>query len=187
MHRRQFCVFVFSVRRLGGPWRSLASLLLLLFLQVSHDQDFLNSVCEEILHLDHQRVNPYKGNYDQFKDMEAQKRRQQVGKSRHARLHCCCTFVKKNYDQWMWGAVGLCRDQLILFEEGLVSPPSILIFSPHPTPRPVITRCFASQAKEWEKQQRRLAALKKGGQSKGKAEETVRELDSPPVSRQLCV
>ncbi|CAN0220325.1 unnamed protein product, partial [Scytosiphon promiscuus] len=74
-------------------------------LVVSHDQDFLNSVCEEILHLDHQRVNQYKGNYDQFKEMEAQKRRQ--------------------------------------------------------------------QAKEWEKQQRRLTALKKGGQSKGKAEETV--------------
>lgn len=33
---------------------------------------------------------------------------------------------------------------------------------------------FGLQAKEWEKQQRRLAALKKGGQSKGKAEETVR-------------
>ncbi|CAM9727361.1 unnamed protein product, partial [Ectocarpus fasciculatus] len=81
-------------------------------LVVSHDQDFLNSVCEEILHLDHQRVNQYKGNYDQFKEMEAQKRRQ--------------------------------------------------------------------QAKEWEKQQRRLAALKKGGQSKGKAEETVSTL-SPPV------
>lgn len=46
--------------------------------QVSHDQDFLNSVCEEILHLDHQRVNQYKGNYDQFKEMEAQKRKQQV-------------------------------------------------------------------------------------------------------------
>lgn len=46
--------------------------------QVSHDQDFLNSVCEEILHLDSQRVNQYKGNYDQFKEMEAQKRKQQV-------------------------------------------------------------------------------------------------------------
>ena len=48
------------------------------FWKVSHDQDFLNSVCEEILHLDHQRVNQYKGNYDQFKEMETQKRRQQV-------------------------------------------------------------------------------------------------------------
>ena len=53
-------------------------------LQVSHDQDFLNSVCEEILHLDHQRVNQYKGNYDQFKEMEAQKRRQQVRETKEA-------------------------------------------------------------------------------------------------------
>lgn len=47
-------------------------------MQVSHDQDFLNSVCEEILHLDQKRINQYKGNYDQFKEMEAQKRKQQV-------------------------------------------------------------------------------------------------------------
>ena len=46
--------------------------------QVSHDQDFLNSVCEEILHLDSKKVVQYKGNYDQFKEMEAQKRKQQV-------------------------------------------------------------------------------------------------------------
>ena len=46
---------------------------------------------------------------------------------------------------------------------------------PHPTPpHPTPLRApLALQAKEWEKQQRRLAALKKGGQSKGKAEETV--------------
>lgn len=35
---------------------------------------------------------------------------------------------------------------------------------------------WLAQAKEWEKQQRKLAALKKGGQSRGKAEETVRRL-----------
>ncbi|CAM9894557.1 unnamed protein product, partial [Phaeothamnion confervicola] len=46
-------------------------------LVVSHDQDFLNSVCEEILHLEDQKVVPYKGNYDAFKEMEAQKRVQQ--------------------------------------------------------------------------------------------------------------
>jgi ATP-binding cassette, subfamily F, member 1 len=39
-------------------------------LVVSHDQDFLNSVCEEILHLEDQKVQQYKGNYDQFKEME---------------------------------------------------------------------------------------------------------------------
>ena len=30
---------------------------------VSHDQDFLNSVCEEIIHLDDKKLVVYKGNY----------------------------------------------------------------------------------------------------------------------------
>jgi ABC-type sulfate/molybdate transport systems ATPase subunit len=34
---------------------------------VSHDQDFLNSVCDEILHLDNKKIVQYKGNYDDFK------------------------------------------------------------------------------------------------------------------------
>jgi ABC-type sulfate/molybdate transport systems ATPase subunit len=36
-------------------------------LVVSHDQDFLNSVCQEILHLDSKKLVTYRGNYDQFK------------------------------------------------------------------------------------------------------------------------
>jgi hypothetical protein len=36
-------------------------------LVVSHDQDFLNSVCDEILHLDNRKIVQYKGNYDDFK------------------------------------------------------------------------------------------------------------------------
>lgn len=36
-------------------------------LVVSHDQDFLNSVCDEILHLDNKKIVQYKGNYDDFK------------------------------------------------------------------------------------------------------------------------
>ena len=36
-------------------------------LVVSHDQDFLNSVCEEIIHLDDKKLVVYKGqNYDTF-------------------------------------------------------------------------------------------------------------------------
>eukprot|EP00624_Nannochloropsis_granulata_P002144 evm.model.NODE_2063_length_9545_cov_26.850393.2 len=46
-------------------------------LVVSHDQDFLNSVCEEILHLDSKKIVQYKGNYDDFKEMEEQKRKGQ--------------------------------------------------------------------------------------------------------------
>ncbi|RHY28740.1 hypothetical protein DYB32_007635 [Aphanomyces invadans] len=43
---------------------------------VSHDADFLNSVCGEILHLENKKLVSYKGNYDQFKEMEVQKRKQ---------------------------------------------------------------------------------------------------------------
>lgn len=108
VRRRRFCIFVFA----ASPLFLLALFLLRAsFVQVSHDQDFLNSVCEEILHLDHQRVNPYKGNYDQFKDMEAQKRRQQVGESRQipARtptLLLAALFVKNIFSVCVgWGGM----------------------------------------------------------------------------------
>jgi ATP-binding cassette subfamily F protein 1 len=74
---------------------------------VSHDQDFLNSVCEEIIHLDEQGLQYYKGDYDTFKEMEAQRRKQLL--------------------------------------------------------------------KDWEKQQKRIAQLKRSGQTKGKAEEQVKK------------
>ncbi|CAE7632571.1 ABCF4, partial [Symbiodinium microadriaticum] len=45
-------------------------------LVVSHDQDFLNSVCQEIIHLEDMKLVVYKGNYDTFKEMEATKRKQ---------------------------------------------------------------------------------------------------------------
>ncbi len=47
-------------------------------LVISHDQDFLNSVCQEILHLFQTKVDPYKGNYDTFKALEETKRKQQL-------------------------------------------------------------------------------------------------------------
>jgi ATP-binding cassette subfamily F protein 1 len=37
---------------------------------VSHDQDFLNSVCQEILHIEDLQLVSYKGNYDSFKKAE---------------------------------------------------------------------------------------------------------------------
>lgn len=43
---------------------------------VSHDQDFLNSVCEEILHLEDKKLVTYKGNYDSFKEQEEVRRKQ---------------------------------------------------------------------------------------------------------------
>jgi ATP-binding cassette subfamily F protein 1 len=74
-------------------------------LVVSHDQDFLNSVCQEILHIEDLKLISYKGNYDTFKKAEAERLKQQI--------------------------------------------------------------------KAWEKQEKRLRELKKAGQSKVKAQETV--------------
>ncbi|RMX67833.1 hypothetical protein DD238_000495 [Peronospora effusa] len=45
-------------------------------LVVSHDADFLNSVCTEVLHLENKKIVHYKGNYDMFREMEKQKRKQ---------------------------------------------------------------------------------------------------------------
>jgi ATP-binding cassette, subfamily F, member 1 len=45
-------------------------------LVVSHDQDFLNSVCQEIVHLEHKKLIVYKGNYDNFKEQEAVRKKQ---------------------------------------------------------------------------------------------------------------
>ena len=45
---------------------------------VSHDQDFLNSVCQEILHIEDLKLISYKGNYDSFKKAERTRFEQNV-------------------------------------------------------------------------------------------------------------
>lgn len=40
---------------------------------VSHDQNFLNNVCTDIIHLDNQKLYYYRGNYNDFKKMYKQK------------------------------------------------------------------------------------------------------------------
>jgi ATP-binding cassette, subfamily F, member 1 len=40
---------------------------------VSHDQDFLSNVCDNIIHLESLKLNYYKGDYDMFKKMHAQR------------------------------------------------------------------------------------------------------------------
>lgn len=45
-------------------------------LVVSHDQSFLDNVCNEIIHLDQQKLFYYKGNYSMFKKMYVQKRKE---------------------------------------------------------------------------------------------------------------
>jgi ATP-binding cassette subfamily F protein 1 len=47
-------------------WRST-------LLVVSHDQDFLSAVVTDIVHLEDRKLYYYKGNYDDFKEMHAQK------------------------------------------------------------------------------------------------------------------
>lgn len=45
---------------------------------MSHDQSFLDNVCNEIIHLDNKKLYYYKGNYSMFKKMFVQKRREMV-------------------------------------------------------------------------------------------------------------
>lgn len=45
---------------------------------VSHDQSFLDNVCNEIIHLDNKKLYYYKGNYTMFKKMFVQKRREML-------------------------------------------------------------------------------------------------------------
>jgi len=44
---------------------------------VSHQREFLNSVCTDIIHLTQQKLIPYKGNYDAFEKVASEKLRQQ--------------------------------------------------------------------------------------------------------------
>lgn len=45
---------------------------------VSHDQSFLDNVCNEIIHLDQQKLFYYKGNYSMFKKMYVQKKKEMI-------------------------------------------------------------------------------------------------------------
>ncbi|XP_071802086.1 ATP-binding cassette sub-family F member 1-like [Asterias amurensis] len=47
-------------------------------LVVSHDQQFLDDVCTDVIHLDMQKLQYYKGNYNAFKKMFKQKRKEQL-------------------------------------------------------------------------------------------------------------
>ncbi|KAK9498713.1 hypothetical protein O3M35_003287 [Rhynocoris fuscipes] len=45
---------------------------------VSHDQSFLDNVCNEIIHLDQCKLHYYKGNYSMFKKMHVQKKKEML-------------------------------------------------------------------------------------------------------------
>ncbi len=46
-------------------------------LVISHDRDFLDAVSQYTLHIEHQRLNEYKGNYSAFERMRAERLQQQ--------------------------------------------------------------------------------------------------------------
>ena len=42
-------------------------------LMISHDRDFIDATCERILHIEHQQLNAYKGNYSEFERHRAER------------------------------------------------------------------------------------------------------------------
>lgn len=46
-------------------------------LLISHDRDFIDSVCEGIIHIEHQQLTTYKGNYSAFERQRAERLAQQ--------------------------------------------------------------------------------------------------------------
>jgi len=46
-------------------------------LLISHDRDFIDNICQGILHVEHQQINTYTGNYSNFERQRAEKLSQQ--------------------------------------------------------------------------------------------------------------
>jgi ATP-binding cassette, subfamily F, member 3 len=44
---------------------------------ISHDRDFIDSVCESVVHIEHLRLNTYRGNYSSFERQRAERLAQQ--------------------------------------------------------------------------------------------------------------
>ena len=53
---------------------------------ISHDRDFLDAVCTDILHIEHQRITPYRGNYSQFEAQRAEQLAQQQSQFEKAQV-----------------------------------------------------------------------------------------------------
>lgn len=62
-----------------------------MLLVVSHDQDFLESICSDFLHLEHKKLVHYRGTYYDFKRMHAQREKELVC-GPYEEPHCamCC-------------------------------------------------------------------------------------------------
>lgn len=53
---------IFSIQWLEDYLKNVQGVVLF----TSHDRNFLNGICTDILDLDHERITPYKGNYEDF-------------------------------------------------------------------------------------------------------------------------
>jgi len=69
VNKFQWCISVFAVFSYLQGWKKT-------LLVVSHDQSFLDNVCNEIIHLDQKKLFYYKGNYSMFKKMHLQKKKE---------------------------------------------------------------------------------------------------------------
>ncbi|MGM0482160.1 MAG: ATP-binding cassette domain-containing protein [Pseudomonadota bacterium] len=53
---------------------------------ISHDRDFLDQVCTDMIHIEHQRLNSYRGNYSQFEAQRAEHIAQQQSQFEKAQV-----------------------------------------------------------------------------------------------------
>ena len=98
---------------------------------VSHDQSFLDNVCNEIIHLDQQKLHYYKGNYSMFKKMYVQKRKEMIkeyekqekrikemkahGQSKKQAVSVAWKHTSRNSDHcmfWQWWILRLWSSEL---------------------------------------------------------------------------
>lgn len=69
---------------------------------ISHDRDFLDSVCTDILHIEHQRVTQYRGNYSQFEAQRAEQLAQQ--QSQYEKAQVMREHLQKYVDRFRYKA-----------------------------------------------------------------------------------
>lgn len=69
---------------------------------ISHDRDFLDSVCTDILHIEHQRITQYRGNYSQFEAQRAEQIAQQ--QSQYEKAQVMREHLQKYVDRFRYKA-----------------------------------------------------------------------------------
>lgn len=69
---------------------------------ISHDRDFLDAVCTDILHIEHQRITHYRGNYSQFEAQRAEQIAQQ--QSQYEKAQVMREHLQKYVDRFRYKA-----------------------------------------------------------------------------------